>query len=265
MAVPENPNDGSLLSSIFICADEEAHDRAVDMLDFLQLPNPEEHEHFSGPNVDRIYLNTQGIVLSFVYRRPTFTSLVSSFLGLKKTANAPVFDARTVVDERILQPLYQLDLSPQCCLEVVPGIYRGEAEPKDLREITKELKAKKIHFYDPQREFVGAVRTPDDEQDILVVANRRAVRVLPGGEGSGEARLQDKTYGPLREQFYDAFNSGRGCDVAKAFQECAKIVALPRTDNARVLNAHWQDEGVSSHRTREIRKAANYFQQRLEQ
>lgn len=263
MAQPKNPNDGTLLSSVFICADEQAYEKAGEVLETLGLPNPEDHEHFSGPNVDRIYLDAQGIVLSFVYRHPTLTSLFSKLIGRDRPLSAPVFDARTVVDERILQPLYQIDLSPECCLEVVPGVHSVGVEQDKLRSISRELKAKNVHFYNPQREFVGVIKTPEDQDDLLVVSNRRALSVTSQPQATGQAVGQDRVYGTLREQMAEAFGSASA--ARKMMDECAKIVALREDDPARVLNPHWRDTSIDSYRRRTIREASHYYHRRITQ
>lgn len=264
MVLPFDPNDRTLLSSVFISADEDAYRQAKDVLDILRLPNPEEGEFFSGANADRIYLNTHGLIFSFVYRRPTLGGVLSSLFGRLSTPASPVFHARTIVDERILQPLYQVDLSPRCCLEIIPGVEHVGTDLETVKSIAQELKEKKIKF-DPQREFVGVVRTPDDEEDLVVVTNRRAIRTADADAGSGDAGRQDKTYRSLREQMHSAFTAANGTGVENAMAECARIVALNTQDPARILNPHWKSPGIDSERSHSIRKAAKNFHQRLSQ
>lgn len=267
MAFPADPNDRSLLSSIFISSDEMAHDKARDVLQRFGIPDPQEHEYFSGNNADRLYLNKQGLVISFTYRRPTLGGMISSLFGRKAAVAAPVFEARTVVDERILQPLYQEDLSPLCCLEINPGILQIGAEPENVKQLVKDLKQSRVNFYDPKQEFVGLIRTPSDEEDLLVVSNRRAIKTLSADDaGSGEALIQDRTFGSLREQMQEAFQSATVTAMGKAMAECAKIVALRADDSARILNPHWKDDtGPDSERRRAIRESAFQLHRRLTQ
>lgn len=267
MAEPVNPNDGSLLSSIFINADDAAYEGAQEMLDLMCLPNADEGEFFSGPNVDRLYLNTRGLVVSFVYRRPTFGGMVASLLGKGRHITAPVFDARNVVDDRILQPLYQVDLSPQCCMEIIPGVYQDGIKPQHLADLSQELKTRKVQFYNPQQEFVGVIHTPQDEEDLVVVANRRVIKTMPKAQeiGSGSAARQERIYGELQGGLQNAFEAATEASVGKVLRECAKIESLSKSDPARILNCHWMEAGVQSARRQQIQKAACNFHRRLAQ
>lgn len=259
-------NDHSLLSSINICADKEAYRNAREMLKLMQMPNPEDAEYYCGDNVDRIYLNTHGLAISFVYRVPTVKGMVSQLLGKKDSVVAPIFEARKVVDERILQPLHQIDLSAKACLEIVPGIEHVGAKPEDIKELSKNLKQKLVHFFNPAKEFVGMVRTPHGEEDLMVVANRRAIMKMSGPDaGSGAAKLQERVYGALRQQIGDAFQSASADKVAKALDECQKIASLNNEDSARILYPHWKDTELDSARRQRIRSAARNYERRLTQ
>jgi hypothetical protein len=264
MAIPADPNDLSLLSSVFISADEEAYERARDVLEPLGLPNPEDGEFFSGMNADRIHLTANGIVMSFVYRRPTLGGMISNLFGRAAKPAAPVFEARTVVDDQILQPLFQLDLSPRCCLEIVPGVDHVGADTDTVRSIAQELKTKKIRL-DEKREFVGVVRTPDHEEDLIVVANRRAIQVVANDAGSGDAGRQEKIYGALREQMQEAFKASSGAAMSKVMMECAKIVSLNASDPNRILNPYWKNASPDTERGRAIQQAARNYHRRLTQ
>ncbi|PZO87202.1 MAG: hypothetical protein DI626_04620 [Micavibrio aeruginosavorus] len=267
MAEPADPNDGSLLSSIFINADDAAYENAREMLGLMNLPNAAEGEFFSGPNVDRLYLNTAGLVVSFVYRRPTLRGMLTGLFKKDRHITAPVFDARTVVDDRILQPLYQVDLSEQCCLEIIPGIYQDGVKPQHLADLSQELKARKVKFYNPQQEFVGIVRAAQDDESLVVVANRRVIKPIDKVQnaGSGCAERQERVYGTLHGEFQHAFATGAEASVSDVFCECAKIESLPKKDPARILNCHWMEAAMQSPRRQEIQKAACNLHRRLSQ
>ncbi len=267
MAEPVDPNDGSLLSFIFINADDAAYETAKDMLDLMRLPNADEGEFFSGPNVDRLYLNTRGLVVSFVYRRPTLGGMLTGLFKKGRHITAPVFDARTVVDDRILQPLYQVDLSPQCCMEIIPGVYQDGIKPQHLADLSQELKARKVQFYNPQQEFIGVIHTPQDEEDLVVVANRRVIKTMPKAQeiGSGSAARQERIYGDLHGELQHAFGMATEASVGKVLHECTKIESLRKDDPARILNCHWMEAGVQSARRQQIQKAACNLHRRLTQ
>jgi hypothetical protein len=266
MAKPEYPNDRSLLSSIFICADEEAYERARDLLPMFSLKPAEEGEYFSGPNVDRLYLNTHGLCLSFVYRRPN--PLRQAFAGITQSdfVTAPVFEARKLIDDRILQPLLQIDLSPNCCLEIVPGVERVGVGRGDLYAMAKNLRSDGINFYSRAPEFVGLIRDKTEPEPRQLIINRRAVKTFApvvASDTERSALFQQSVYGGLRDEFLTAFAKASAGAMAAVMEECVTIAALSPSDEAKILHAHWKEAAPATERRRAIRDAANAYQSRL--
>ncbi len=263
MAVPEYPNDRSLLSVIFINADEKAHDQAKDFLARMGLPNAEDGEYFSGPNVTRLYL-PEGLSVSFLHRNVNPLAAAWSYLVPSRAVeSARVYAARNVRDSEYLQPLYQEELSANCCLEIVAGLPRANVGRAGLAEMGKSLAAKNIDFYVRQEEFIGVIEK-DGEQGH-VVTNRRAVRIKNGNKpaGDGDTALQDKIYGGLRAEFSAAHGSGDASRVRAVLRECSKIASCRDDDPNKILYPYWTKSGFGTERAKEIRSSANNYERRL--
>lgn len=263
MAIPEYPNDRSLLSVIFINADEKAYDKAKDFLGRMGLPNAEDGEYFAGPNVTRLYL-PEGLSVSFLHRNVNPLSAAWSYLVPSRAVeSARVYAARNVRDSQYLQPLYQEDLSPNCCVEIVAGLPRAKVGRDGLAGIGKSLAGKNIDFYLRQEEFIGVIEK-DGEQEHLVT-NRRAVRIkngkMPAGDGNTD--LQDRIYGGLRAEFSAAHGSGQQSRVRAVLDECAKIASCPDNDPDKILYPYWRRSGFGTERAQEIRSSANNYERRL--
>lgn len=255
MAVPEFPNDRSLLSMINIYAGEKAHDGAKDFLARMGLPNAEEGEFFLGPNVARLYL-PEGLSVSFVFRNVNVLAAAWSWaLPSRAVEPARVYAARKIVDPEILQPLYQEDLCEKCCVEIVPGIPRAKITNKDTLEITASLASRKIDFYNAEGEFVGIIRD-DNGHEQRLVTNRRAVRIMKGHVlNAGEAGLQDALFGSLRHEFKSAHDSGSAHILQKFLAHC-KDPELP-------LFPYWSKMQPVSPRTKDIADTAQNYAMKL--
>ena len=263
MSIPEYPNDRSLLSLIFINADEKAYDRAKDFLGRMGLPNADDGEYFAGPNVTRLYL-PEGLSVSFLHRNVNpLAALWSYAVPSRAVESARVYAARKVEDSEYLQPLYQEDLSPNCCVEIVAGLPRAKVGREGLAEIGKSLSSKNIDFYLRQEEFIGVIRK--DGEEGRVVTNRRAVRIKKSNvsAGDGDTSLQDKIYGSLRAEFAAAHNSGSAERVQSVLQECAKIAESPDNDPNKILYPYWRKPSYGTERAQEIRSTANNYERRL--
>lgn len=262
LRAPEHPNDESLLSAIFIDADMDAHDAAKDFLEMVGLPNPQVGEFQRAHNVHRIYM-PNGFSISFVHRHVSpLAWLGNRLFGWGKENISPVFDARKIVHEQVLQPLLQVDLSPKCCLEIVPGCPRAEADYDGMRRLKGTFLKDKIDFYMRMPEFLG--RLPGEEP-LEVVTNRRALKPMKGYEAS-TASLQDKIYGGLRSEFSNAFERASAATFQKLFADCRANVDLRDGDPEKILYAHWKSSGrklYPSERQMEIGQAAARFEQRL--
>jgi hypothetical protein len=263
MSAPEYPNDRSLLSMIFINADEKAYVGAKDFMKRWGLPNAEDGEYFSGSNVTRLYL-PQGLSISFLHRNVNpLAALWSYMVPSRAVESARVYAARMIEDSEYLKPLYQEDLSPNCCVEIVPGTPRARVGRDGLAAIGKSLSSKNIDFYVRQEEFIGLIH--NDGEEGHVVTNRRAVRIKKSNQsaGDGDTSLQDKIYGSLRAEFAAAHNSGNACHVRKVLQECAKIAACPDGDPNKILYPYWRKSSYGTERAQEIRSTANNYERRL--
>lgn len=263
MAVPQYPNDRSLLSVIFINADEKAYDGAKDFLARMSLPNAEDGEYFAGPNVTRLYL-PEGLSVSFLHRNVNpLAAAWSYFVPARAVESARVYAARTVRDSEYLQPLYQQDLSPNCCVEIVAGVPRAKVGRDGLAGIGKSLAAKNIDFYLRQEEFIGVIEK--DGQQEHVVTNRRAVRIKNGNRpaGDGDTALQDRIYGGLRAEFSAAHDSGDAGRIRVVLEECSKIASCRDDDPHKILYPYWRQAGFGTERAKEIRSSANNYERRL--
>lgn len=263
MAIPADPNDGSLLSAVFIGADDEAYERSADLWSMTGLPEPQYGDFYSSPNADRVYLNSHGLCFSFVYRRPNILkSIASSLFGKPSTITAPVFEARKLVDDRILQPLVQVELGQNCCFEIVPGVESVGADKDTLKTLARSLKADQINFYDPVPEYVGRVRQPDGGEDFHLIVNRRSVKPMSAEalDTGADAKKQGSVYGSLREQCFDAFSRASGEALAKALRECARIASLSNNDSHKILHDHWNGQGPQTYRREAIAKSAKSYE-----
>lgn len=263
MAIPLNKNDGSLLWMIFINADLEAHDLAKDFLDRMGLPNAEDGEFFSGTNVMRLYL-PEGLSVSFVHRKvSSLAAAWSSLVPSRAVETARVYAARNIEDSQYLKPLYQEDLGPNCCVEIVPGIPRANVDRDGLSQIGKNLAARNIDFYLRHQEFIGVIGK--DGEEAHVVTNRRAVRIkntkMPAGDGNTE--LQDRIYGGLRAEFSAAHGSGDQARVRAVLNECAKIASARDSDPEKILYPYWRKSAPSTDRSKEILSSARNYERRL--
>ncbi len=265
MAIPADPNDGSLLSSVFLSSDTKAFENASALWSMTGLPEPEYGEFFSGKNADRVYLTSHGLCFSFVYRRTHVFNSIAGIFGGSPAMSAPIFAGRHIVDERILQPLLQVDLSKNCCVEIVPGVERVGADKQVVKNLVRSLKDDRVEFWAPEPEYVGQVRVPGKDETLDLIVNRRSVRPMSGDAeyGFSGAGIQQSVYGPLREQFADAWNSGSGEAFAKVLAECAHIAALPNEDNHKILHTHWAAQGPSTFRRTQIAQAASAYGHRL--
>jgi len=256
VALPDNPNDRSLLSIINIFADEKAYDGAKDFLCRMALPNPEENEFFLGPNVARIYLS-EGLSVSFVFRKVNILAAAWSKLFPSHAVEpARIYAARKVKDDEILQPLYQEDLGPNCCVEIVPGLPRAKIAEREIHEIGERLSERKIDFYNRSAEFIGVVQTADGAERFLVT-NRRALRVMPGFvqaamEGS---TWQDAHWGKLSAEFKAALGSGSADNVQRVMKECK--------DPSLSLVAYWRKTDAGTERAKSIVTSATNYERRL--
>lgn len=263
MAGPVDPNDRSLLSSIFISADTQAYEQARDLWAMTGLPEPEDGEYFSGTNADRVYLNDHGLCFSFVYRRANF---LGGLLGSKRHLTAPVFEARRLRDDRILQPLFQMDLGHNCCFEIVPGVEKVGAQKDMVRSLARELKGDNIHFYAPEPEYVGHLRLPGGGEHVNLIVNRRSIKPISADALVTELpadSLQETIYGGLRASFAEAFERGSTVNIGKIMTECAKIAALPSGDTDKILHTHWTGDGPVTYRRTQIAEAARNYAMRL--
>jgi hypothetical protein len=263
MSVPEYPNDRSLLSVIFINADEKAYYRAKDFLARMGLPNAEDGEYFSGPNVTRLYL-PEGLSVSFLHRNVNpLAALWSYMVPSRAVESARVYAARNIEDSEYLKPLYQEELSPNCCVEIVAGIPRARVGRDGLSAIGKSLASRNIDFYLRQEEFIGLIRK--DGEEGRVVTNRRAVRIKKGDRpaGDGNTALQDKIYGGLRAEFMAAHSSGSAGQLRKVLQECAKIATAPDNDPNKILHPYWRKPSYGTERAQEIKSTAYNYERRL--
>ncbi len=257
---PANPNDLSFLSSVFIGANATAFRKVRSVLDLMGSPHPQDGQFFSGDNADRIMLNDEGLIVSVVYNRSLRRDITRLF-GQKTEILTPVFEARKVVSDHIVQPLLQIDLSHNCCLEIVPGIEQIGATKEQVKELAGKLAEEKLKFRKRDLDVAGFIRTPEDQENLLVVSNRRAVVPTRHYNGTVEAhaQMQDMVYGALREEIADAFQTASAAAVDRALQHCRKIVALPKRDKNRILNPSWNDPVVMTPRRAEIMRAgANY-------
>lgn len=262
MAIPADPNDRSLLSGVFIGADDEAYARASDLWSMTGLPQPQDGDFYSTQNADRVYMNNYGLCFSFVYRRPNIlTSLAAGLFGMSGAIAAPVFEARKLVDDRILQPLAQVELGPNCCFEIVPGVESVGADKDTVKTLARSLKADKIHFYDPAPEYVGRVRQPDGGEDFHLIVNRRSVKPMSAEalDTGSDTKRQDSVYGGLREQFGDAFAQASGAAFSDALQECARIASLSNNDSHKILHDHWNGVGPQTFRRAQIAESAKNY------
>jgi hypothetical protein len=267
MAMPADPNDRSLLSSVFISADEEAYGNARDLWAMTGLPEPQGDEFFSGNHADRVYLTEHALCFSVVYRRPNVLKAISEkIFGAPHPMNAPVFEARRLVDDRILQPLVQVDLGKNACFEILPGVSRIGANRETIKSLAKELRGNNIHFYAPEPEYVGQVRVPGEKTPFDLIVNRRSIKPIGKDAVAPEspaASLQDSVFGALREQFADAFARSSSAAFQQALKECARIAALPSSDSHKILHDHWNGEGPKTYRRKEIAKAAEHYALRM--
>lgn len=260
MAMPADPNDGSLLSSVFLSSDDTAYAAACDLWKMTGLPEPQYGDYYTGMHADRVFLNSHGLCLSFVYRRSNLFSYFSSGIP------APIFAGRRLVDDRILQPLLQVDLSPNCCFEIVPGVEKIGVDKTIVRSIARGLKEKQIAFFAPEQEFVGQVRRAGAEDPFYVIVNRRSVKPVSRDaltRSPADTELQDSVYGGLRERFATAWNEGSGAAFEAATQECARIAALAPEDENKILHDHWNGAGPQSHRRTQIVQAAQSYARTL--
>lgn len=265
MAIPADPNDGSLLSSVFLSSDNEAYRAARDLWAMTGLPAPQTGEFHTGANADRVYMNAHGLCFSFVYRRIHVFNALAGLFGADAIA-APVFEGRHLLDDRILQPLLQVDLSRNCCFEIVPGVQRVGVDKKTVKSLARELKGDDIDFYNPEPEYVGQMRVPGEDQPLHVIVNRRSVKPISYaalGRGMVGAGYQDAVYGGLREQFTQSWNSGSGEAFETALQECARIAALPANDGHKILHDHWNGQGPASYRRSQIAASAGQYALKL--
>ena len=263
MGVPEYPNDRSLLSIIFINADEKAYEGAKDFLGRMGLPNAEDGEYFWGPNVTRLYL-PEGLSVSFLHRNVNpLAALWSRVVPSRAVESARVWAGRTLKDPEVLQPLYQEDLSPNCCVEIVPGTPRAHTDREDLKRMGVSLAERNIDFYARNVEFIGVVSK--DGEKIQLVTNRRAVRPLKSNKPSGSENigLQEKVYGGLRAEFAAAHDSGSAERIQNVLKECALIAAAPDNDPNKVLHPYWQRSFAGTERSSQIASSARNYQRRL--
>ncbi len=258
--VPDGVNDGSLLSAIFIDADWEAYNAAKSFLEMAGLPNPQEREFQRAYNVHRMYM-PQGFSISFLCRR---VSSLPWLLSLGKKEISPVFDGRKVIHENVLQPLLQVDLSPNCCLEIVPGCPRLPTGYDDREKMRRRLAQDKVDFFSMQPEFLGSIKNPDGDT-LPVITNRRAVRMMKGYE-PGTAVVQDKVFGNLRDAFSDSFQSGSADKMRKLFSECRENALLEASKPEKILFTHWKEAVKRSptERQQEILYAAVMYERRLQ-
>jgi hypothetical protein len=264
MSIPEYPNDRSLLSMIFINADEKAYDGAKDFLERMGLPNAEEDEYFLGPNVARLYL-PEGLSVSFLHRNVNpLAALWSKLVPSQAVESARVYAARKIRDSQIIQPLYQKDLSPNCCVEIVPGIPRVSVERNGLALIGRSLASRNIDFYIRQEEFVGVLANKDGGKTHLVT-NRRAVRLMKSNTFVGDDNVveQEKIYGGLQAEFRAAHDSGSAHRIRKVLKECSVIANAPDGDPNKILHPYWKRSEGGSERHRLIRYTAEQYEQRL--
>jgi len=254
---PANPNNRRLLTSVWLNDGQEgeiAHEKADEFLQLMGLPDPEHHEYYTGPrgNVDRIYL-PEGLVASFVYRRASpFASLFN------RSIKAPVFEARKIVDERILQPLLQVDFTDACCLELNVGT-RSSSDPKIAKVLAKELKASGIKL-DPQPEFIGMVG------EHSFVSNRRAIVPLRADVINNEnasAGWQHGCYGSLSDLAAEAYATKSHEKFRQLREICAEIVRLPVSDPNHIVHRPWKDTDIESPRRKQIAEAAKHYENRL--
>lgn len=263
MSVPEQPNDRSLLSVIFINADEKAHDGAKDFLGRMGLPNAEDGEYFAGHNVTRLYL-PEGLSVSFLHRNVNpLAAIWSHVVPSRAVESARVYAARKLKDSEVLQPLYQEDLSANCCVEIVAGTPRANVGRNGLSEIGNSLAARNIDFYMRQEEFVGLVRHKGEEAPV--VTNRRAIRLKKSNMTAGDENvsLQDKVYGGLRAEFRAAHESGSADRIQSILKECARIAACPDSDPHKILHPYWSASNLRTERSLQIRSSANNYERRL--
>lgn len=260
---PEFPNDGSLLSDLFIDTDTAAYNGAKNFLDMIGLPNPRFGEFQRAHNVHRIY-TPHGLVISFLHRHVSPLPWLSQKLFGRGQENiSPVFEGRKIVHDKILQPLLQIDLSPRSCVEIVPGCPRLPLTLPELEQLSGEFARDKISFYSKRFEFIGKI-TDTDGNPALMVTNRRAFKPLKGYE-PGTAPIQDRIYGGLKKKFADAYQSGSSEKFRSLLSECRENAGLDDRDSSKLLYTHWNAvKRDLSERQLEIHQAAARFERRLE-
>lgn len=265
MAIPADPNDGSLLSSIFLSSDNKAYEGARELWAMTGLPVPADGEFFKGRHADRVYLTGHGLCFSFVYRRTHLFNSLAGLFGGQRDMNAPVYAGRRLVNEQILQPLLQVDLGDNCCFEIVPGVERVGVDKRTVKSLARALKGEQIEFWAPEPEFVGRVRVPGKDQSLELIVNRRSVRPMTSGAGqdASAAAIQEEVYGPLRGQFAEAWKRGSGEVFEKALAECALIAGLPFEDDYKILHTHWTAQGPQTFRRTQIAQSAQKYERRL--
>ncbi|MFA5593158.1 MAG: hypothetical protein WC989_07575 [Micavibrio sp.] len=265
MAWQEFEQDGGLLWDVFLSADEDGAKGVKDFLKLAGLPNPQEGQYFTGPNVNRIYSSKHGVSVSILHRNISPVEwLKSKLLGAEPSQVAPVYAARKIAHGNIVKPLFQADISKNCSVEIVGGLRRAQVTEKDLGAMRKTLAQDKVDFYYRNLEFLGEVSTRDGEKH-KVVTNRRAVRPMKSYNmaAQGSFGVQDEIYRPLCEQFAEAFKEASGAKMAQAMKECALITALPDKDPAKILHAHWTHPGLQTERRICIATAAKKYEQVL--
>lgn len=257
-SVPANPNDGRFSTSPWLndaIEGDVAREKTLELLELMGLPDPEHHEYFTGPkgNVDRLYL-PEGLIVSLVYRRTNPIRNIFNRDGIK----APIFEARKIVDERILQPWLQVDFTSACCAELNIGT-KPNKDADLAKAFAKDLKASGIKL-DPQPENIGMMG------DHSFVSNRRAIQPLNVNviNQGGSAGWQNECYGAMSDLAAEAYETRSPEKFRRLREICAEIVRLPVNDPNHIIHASWKDnDNDRSPRRRDIAAAARWYERRL--
>jgi len=250
-----NPNDRSFLASAFLLANKKEGAAVVfrlqNLLDQMSLPYPQEEEFVPGSllRADRLFLPPFGISIVVRYERIPVPIFLKNFLfGTSPGDNQhvdPVFAARQIVHDSILQPLVSISLSSGVVAEIRPGVRPFSGSSKDITAMIKNLKGEGITLRAHDAHDYGTIVHPKTGVVSHVVTNRSMVSISQYDRNSERtAPVQTDVFGDLSKKFEIAARSQNKQDWCMALAACHEIMRKPPTAQ-RILSASWG--GVSEH------------------
>jgi hypothetical protein len=248
-----NPNDLSFLASAFLLASGQEANIVVAKLakifKEMSLPLPRDGEFVPGKQLraDRLFLKPFGLVMAVRYVRPSvatiFMEAIRGFGGEESKKDIseldPVFAARDVVHDRILQPLVSIKLSKGVVLELRPGVRPFSGTHEEKVQINNELKKVGINSRAHDDTDFGTILDPKTGKPHHVIINRTLVSVGKAYKAkANSAPIQEKIFGVLSADFQQAALSSNPADWEKALICCRQIIQSPPTAQ-RILSESW--------------------------